>query len=167
MSVFQCPNDSLFVHHAPTRRVHEHAPALHRPDLAFPDQVPSVLTQRHVHAQHVRPLTQFLKTFDILAPLRYVGPAVPVMIEHAHRKGVDKVGEVQTDPSHPEDAEGTRREIVRVPQRDGGVPGPGVKGTFGLGKVAESGDNEVKRGGGGSFVDYVWGIGDTDAWGDR
>ena len=132
MSVLQRPDHRRLVQHPATRCVHDDAPALHRPDLALPDQTARLLAQRHVHAQHVRPCTKRVHALNVLAPLWYVGPTAPTVVQHAHGKGVYKVREGEADPTEPEDAEGARGQIVRVPGGDGLVPGAGVEGSFGF-----------------------------------
>ena len=85
-----------------------------------------------MQAQHVRPSTQRVHALDVLTPLGDVGPAVPIVIQHAHGKGVYEAGEDEADSAEPQDAEGARAEVVCVARGDGGVPGARVEGAFGF-----------------------------------
>jgi hypothetical protein len=164
VSILECPNHRLLVYHPTPCRIHKHAAALHHSHLSLPDHPPRVLTQRHMHSQHVRLSAQRLEALHIDTPFRDVGPAVPIVVEHAHRKGVGEVGEVQADPAESEDAEGAGGEVVRRPGRNRGLPGASPQRAFGVGKVAEGGEDEVEGGRGGGFIDCASGVGDADAW---
>ena len=85
------------------------------------------------------------------------------MVQHAHRKGVHEVREVQTNPAEPEDAERARGQVVRVPGGDGRLPRPRTQRPLRPRKVAEGGEDEVERCGRSGFVDRAGGVGDADA----
>ena len=167
MSILKRPNDRLLIHHPTSCRIHQHTSPLHRPYLALPDQPARILAQRHMRAQHIRFLAERLDTLHIDTPRRDVGPTLPIVIQHAHRKGVYEVGEVQPYPAESQDPEGACGEVVRRPGRDGGFPRPNSERAFSSGKVAEGGEDEVEGGRGGAFVDGNGGVGDADAWRGR
>ena len=132
MTALERTNHGFLVDDLSSRRIDDDAAALHSPYLALAHEVYRVLAQRDVQAQHVRPGTQLLHALDVLAPLGCPRDAVPTVIEHAHRKGVCEVCEAEADPTEPENAEGARSQVVRVPRRDERFPGAGMQGSFGF-----------------------------------
>ena len=132
VTVLERTNHGFLVDDLSPSRIDDDAPALHRPYLALSHEVYRLLAQWDVHAQHVRPRTQPLDALDVLAPLGRPRDAVPTVIEHAHRKGMCEVCEVEADPTEPEDAEGARGQVVRVRRGDGRFPCAGVERPFGL-----------------------------------
>ena len=99
--------------------------------------------QRDMHAQHVRFPTERLDAVDVRAPRGSICDAVSVVVDHTHGEGVNEVCEVEADAAESEYTERARAEVVCVPRRDRGFPRPRAEGTFGFGKVAEGGEDEI------------------------
>ena len=132
MTIFERANHRLLVNHLSPRRIHDNAPPFHRPNLFLAHEIHRVVSERHVHAQHVRLRTQRFQAWDVLAPRGGFWDAVTVVVYYAHWEGVHEVRETEADAAQPEDAEGAVGEVVCVPRGDRGFPRACKEGAFGL-----------------------------------
>lgn len=163
MTILERANHRFLVNHLSPRCIHDDTPPLHRPNLPLAHEMHRVFSERYMYTQHIRLATQRLQTVHVLAPRRCVYYAVAVVIHDAHGKGMYEVGETEADPAESNNTEGAVGEIVRVPRGDGCFPRACVKGTFGSGKVAKGGEDEVEGCSGGCVVDGARGIRHVDA----
>lgn len=161
MSVSQRGHQRLLVDDLPARGVDDHGAPLQLADQCCVDEALRLGGVWHVHAERVR-LREHLveaRPIEVLAPRGRVWGGAPAVVEYAHREGVRELREAQADPAEPEDRERASSEVPRAPRGVPGLPVPGTQATLARGEVAQSGDEQVKRGGGSRVVDCAGRVG--------
>ena len=143
MTIFERANHCLLVNNLSPRSIDDDTPALQRSNLFLAYEMHRVGFQRNMYAQYVCFPTERLDAVDVRAPRGGICDTVPVVIDHTHGEGVNEVCEVEADTAEPKNTERARAEVVCVPGRDGGFPRACKERAFGLGKVAEGGEDEV------------------------